>query len=145
MQSLGPVFWQSVAYQGPFTDHGPTTSFAWAAHGASNEKLNRPVAQDDATQCLLSMRMLFEHYLRDDRLRGANGEINEAMTVIVERFQSEEFVEGKLVARINIERCEDKAKAWLVKDDDISVFLGEVILHDEEGAWQFFVRLLADL
>jgi len=145
MQSLGPVFWQAVAYQGPHTGHGPAVALAWAAHGASKENLGRPVAQDDATQCLLSMRILFEHYLRDDRLKAANGEINEAMTVILERFQTESFADGKVVAQIDIERHEDMAKAWLIKDDHIAVFLGQVNLREGEGAWQFFVRLLANL
>lgn len=145
MDQLGPVFWQSVAYEGSFVGHGPMYPFIWACHGSSNVRMGRHVAQDDAAQCLISMRCLFGEYLRQEKLRSANGDILPVMNVVVERFESEDFLTGKIVARIDIQRSDRLVNAWLTTTGKQKELMGAVELAPDEGAWEFFVRLLVHL
>jgi hypothetical protein len=144
MQNHGSVFWQAVAYEGLSFGHASMSRLQWAARGSSTEELDQTIPRDDARQCLLSMRRLFEAYLEDEGLKSVNGGIDEEMSVVVERYDTGEYFDGRIVARIDIHREGEIAKGWLSTKERGPVFLGEVILKQDEGAWEFFVRILSD-
>lgn len=143
MHRLGPVFWQAVAYPGPYVGHGPNVPFIWAS--PSNLNMGRYVPLDDASQCLISMRLLFEEYLRNERLKNANGEVLPHMNVVVERFDSRDFAQGRVVARLDIRRDANVATAKLFANDGARYSSHSVSLGTDEGAWELFVRLFAHL
>lgn len=145
MNRLGPVFWQAVAYPGPYVGHGPMFPFLWASHGSSDLDMGRYVGLDDASQCLLSMRLLFEKYLRDEKFKNANGEVLSHMNVVVERFDGSDYSHGRVVARLDIRRDACAAVATLFANDAGGLSLGPVSLDSTEGAWELFIKFFAHL
>ncbi|BEU25809.1 hypothetical protein [Paraburkholderia caribensis] len=143
---LGPVFWRAIACardsSGGATHRSP---LLWISVGASNVDMGRPIRQDDASQCLLSMRLVFEHYLLDEANRRANGVLKPSMEVAIERLPAFDEQVGKVVARLEVNICDGMARVTLETGDMSKTRLDPVHVSPDEGAWHLFTRAFAFL
>jgi hypothetical protein len=145
MNILGPEFWRATAYEGPYAGHGPFIRFVWACQGCANVNLGRPVPQDNASQCLLAMRLLFESLLRSDSKHAANGAVCQSMNVVVESFSTCDYIGGEVVARVDIEVHDETAYASVLSTSSPRVRLKPAMVSSQGGAWELFVQLLSTL
>jgi hypothetical protein len=143
---LGPVFWRAFAYEGVGRGIELSSAFLWASCGASDINTGRPIGQDDASQCLLSMKALFEQYLKTGGNHKANGPLVPTMTVVVERLPALDARCGRVVARLEVRILDGVADVRLqTGGSPVRSDFPPLHVLESDRTWQLFSRVFAHL
>lgn len=105
--------------------------------------LDRRVPVDDASRCLLAMRLLFQNLLRNDPNSVAKGTIFQSMNVVIESFTTRDYIGGEIVARVDIEMHDETAYASIWSTCCPRVRLKPAVVESRDGAWGLLVQILS--